>query len=227
MSSPYAAHNIDPRSEVFVVGNAISRGNPELETVLDQGLPLASLPEVVERLLLPGRRVTAVAGTHGKTTTTALLAWLHEAAGREPGFLVGGLPGNFPVGARRGRGMDLVLEADEYDSAFVDKGPKFRHYWPTIVVLGAVEFDHADIYADLAAVERSFRLLLRLLPRRGTVIVNGEDRRAMRLCRALDRRVLPFGAGPGRDPGWAAREAEADAQRLPAPPPGRWRPRSW
>ena len=175
--TPYAATNLDPPGQVdlIVVGNAVSRGNPELERALDERLPLASLAEVVERLLVPGRRVSVVAGTHGKTTTSSMLAWLHHAAGRDPSFLVGGRPGNFPHGGRLGGGDDLVLEGDEYDTAFFDKGPKFLHYWPQVAVIGAVEFDHADIYADLAAVERAFALFVRMVPESGLLAVPHDD----------------------------------------------------
>lgn len=184
---------------LVVVGNAISRGHPVLECALERGMALASLPEVIERLLIPGRRVSAVAGTHGKTTTAALLSWIHASCGREPGFLVGGLLENFGEGARLGKGEDLILEADEYDSAFFDKGPKFLHYWPQIAILGAVEFDHADIYADLAAVETAFSRLLRLLPASGVLVANGDDPVVRRLAAEARCPVRWFGTDPAAD----------------------------
>ncbi|MBP7146155.1 MAG: UDP-N-acetylmuramate--alanine ligase [Acidobacteria bacterium] len=197
VATPYDAAHLEPPAEIVVLGNAISRGNPELERGLETGAPLVSLPEVIERLLVPDRVVTVVAGTHGKTTTTSILAHLHRAAGRDPSFLVGGLPGNFESGAWLGAGQDLLLEGDEYDTAFFDKGPKFLHYWPRIAVIGAVEFDHADIYADLAAVERSFALLVRMLPARGTLVVPAEDPVATRLAGSAPCRVVTFGSAPG------------------------------
>ncbi len=192
---PWRPRNLDPAPDLVVVGNALSRGNVELERVLEEGWPLCSLPEFVERLLVPGRRVIAVAGTHGKTTTASLVAMLLDRAGRDPSFVVGGRPGNFGVGARVGGGPDLVLEADEYDSAFFDKGPKFLHYWPRVAVLGPVEFDHADIYPDLAAVERAFSLFLRLLPPGGTLVVHGDDPGARKLAAGARCRVVRAGSG--------------------------------
>ncbi len=192
LRTPFDALHLSPAPELVVVGNAISRGNVELEHALSEGLALTSLPEVIERLLVPQRRVTVIAGTHGKTTATSMSAWLHHAAGHDPTFLIGGQPGNFDVGARLGQGRDLILEGDEYDSAFFDKGPKFLHYWPDIAVLGPVEYDHADIYADLAAVERAFALYLRLLPDTGTLIVHDHPG-ALALARDARARVIVCG----------------------------------
>ncbi|NJN63845.1 MAG: hypothetical protein HC882_02490 [Acidobacteria bacterium] len=197
--TPYAAANLDRDAGLVIVGNAISRGNEELERALDLGLPLASMAEVIERLLVPGHRVTTVAGTHGKTTTSCLLAHLHHAAGRDPSFLVGGRPGNFESGSRCGAGEDLILEADEYDTAFFDKGPKFLHYWPTIAVLGPVEFDHADIYADQAAVERAFALHLRLIPPSGVLVLHADDPVASRLARGARCRIVTTGLDRAHD----------------------------
>ncbi len=193
--SPWDPANLDPAPDLVVVGNALSRGNVELERVLDEGWPLCSMPEFVERLLLPGRRGIAVAGTHGKTTTASLVAALLDLLGRDPSFVIGGRPGNFGAGARLGAGPDLVLEADEYDSAFFDKGPKFLHYWPRIAVLGPVEFDHADIYRDLADVERAFSLFLRLVPPSGTLVVHGDDPGARRIAGSARCRVVLAGEG--------------------------------
>ncbi|MCU0230539.1 MAG: Mur ligase family protein [Acidobacteria bacterium] len=214
--TPYAAANLDPVPELdlVVVGNAVSRGNPELERALDERLPMASLAEVVERLLVPGRRVSVVAGTHGKTTTSSLLAWLHHAAGRDPSFLVGGRPGNFPHGGQLGRGEDLVLEGDEYDTAFFDKGPKFLHYWPQVAVIGAVEFDHADIYADLAAVERAFALLVRMVPASGLLAVPHDDSVARRLAAAARCRVATFGLSGNAELAALERSDGDDGQRF-------------
>ncbi|QTF91464.1 Mur ligase domain-containing protein, partial [Halomonas sp. BM-2019] len=143
----YDPANLVPRPDLVVIGNALSRGNPEVEAVLDQGLPYVSGPQWLAEQVLPGRRVIAVAGTHGKTTTASLIAWLLESAGQAPGFLIGGVPRNFGISARLGApGAPFVVEADEYDTAFFDKRSKFVHYRPEIAVLGNLEFDHADIF---------------------------------------------------------------------------------
>ncbi len=175
LSAGYAAANIAADTDVVVVGNALSRGNPAVEHVLDAGLRYTSGAQWLSEHVLPGRETLAVAGTHGKTTTTSILAYLLEAAGREPGFLVGGVPENFGVSARLGRGREFVVEADEYDTAFFDKRSKFVHYRPTVAILNNLEFDHADIFPDLAAIERQFHHLVRIVPGRGRLIVNGED----------------------------------------------------
>ncbi len=161
--------------DVVVVGNVITRGNPAIEYVLNEGLPYISGPEWLAANVLRDRHVLAVAGTHGKTTTTSLLAWLLEDAGLEPGFLVGGVPVNFGVSARLGRGECFVIEADEYDTAFFDKRSKFLHYRPRTAILNNLEYDHADIFPDLAAIERQFHHLIRTVPGTGRLIVNGAD----------------------------------------------------
>ncbi|MDH3283273.1 MAG: Mur ligase family protein [Acidobacteriota bacterium] len=212
--TPFDASHVERDAEIVVVGNAVSRGNPELEAVLDASLPLCSLSELIERLLVPGRRVSVVAGTHGKTTTAGLLAHLHHAASRDPSFVVGGLLDNFGCGARLGDGPDLVLEGDEYDTAFFDKGPKFLHYWPRIAVLGAIEFDHADIYDDLAAVERAFALLVRMVPEAGALIFDGACPVATRLARAARCVTTSFGIGGGFDVAATDVEGDADGQRF-------------
>jgi UDP-N-acetylmuramate: L-alanyl-gamma-D-glutamyl-meso-diaminopimelate ligase len=167
---PYHEDNLRPRPDLVVVGNAISRGNPELEAVLDERLPMRSLPQVIHDEFLPGKESLVVAGTHGKTTTTSMLAWMLATAGMEPSFLVGGIAENFQSSFALGRGRAFVLEGDEYDTAFFDKGPKFLHYAPDAVILTSVEFDHADIYADLEAVKTAFRRLVNLVPRRGRIV---------------------------------------------------------
>ncbi|MFQ3788238.1 UDP-N-acetylmuramate:L-alanyl-gamma-D-glutamyl-meso-diaminopimelate ligase [Halomonas sp. A29] len=182
----YGEANLSPRPDLVVVGNALSRGNPEVEALLDLGIPYTSGPQWLAGHVLPGRQVIAVAGTHGKTTTASLAAWLLESAGLEPGFLIGGVPRNFGVSARLGASdAPFVVEADEYDTAFFDKRSKFVHYRPDIAILGNLEFDHADIFADLAAIERQFHHLVRTVPGRGLLLVaDGEP--------ALDR-VLEMG----------------------------------
>jgi UDP-N-acetylmuramate: L-alanyl-gamma-D-glutamyl-meso-diaminopimelate ligase len=171
----YDPAHLNPAPDVVVVGNVISRGNPAIEQVLNLGLPYCSGPEWLAQHVLAGRPVLAVAGTHGKTTTTAMLAWLLDQAGLEPGFLVGGLPANFGVSARLGGAKaPFVIEADEYDTAFFDKRSKFVHYRPSVAVLNNLEFDHADIFPDLAAIERQFHHLVRTVPGEGRLIVNAE-----------------------------------------------------
>jgi UDP-N-acetylmuramate: L-alanyl-gamma-D-glutamyl-meso-diaminopimelate ligase len=175
LASGYRASHIDPATDLVVVGNALSRGNPAVEHVLDRGLRYTSGAQWLAERVLAGRNVLAVAGTHGKTTTSALLAHILDACGGNPGFLIGGVPGNFPVSARLGAGPDFVVEADEYDTAFFDKRSKFVHYRPRIAILNNLEFDHADIFADLAAIKTQFHHLLRTVPGNGRLIVNGED----------------------------------------------------
>ncbi len=170
VAQPFAEENLDPRPDLVVVGNALSRGNVELELVLDQRIPFCSMPQVLHDEFLVGKDVLVVAGTHGKTTTTSMLAWIFEAAGLEPSFLIGGIAENFGRSFGLGNGKHFILEGDEYDTAFFDKGPKFLHYFPDSVILTAVEFDHADIYKDLDAVETAFKRLVNLVPRRGRII---------------------------------------------------------
>ncbi|MCX7916245.1 MAG: Mur ligase family protein, partial [Verrucomicrobiae bacterium] len=171
----YRAENLDPLPDLVCIGNAIRRGNPEVERVLDERLPYCSLPELIRHQLLRDVTSIVVAGTHGKTTTTSLLAWTLEVAGQSPGFLIGGIPLNFGSGARAARGAYFVIEGDEYDTAFFDKRSKFVHYRPDVVVLNNIEFDHADIFPDLAAVKRAFRQLIAIVPRRGCILANGDD----------------------------------------------------
>ena len=166
----YGAEQIALKPDCYVVGNAISRGNPLLEEILDRGLPYVSGPQWLADHVLRGRWVLAVAGTHGKTTTSAMLAWLLEDAGLSPGFLIGGVPQNFSVSARLGDTPFFVIEADEYDSAFFDKRSKFVHYRPRTAILNNLEFDHADIFPDLPAIERQFHHLVRTIPSEGLVI---------------------------------------------------------
>ncbi len=172
----YEASHIAPGTTQVLIGNALSRGNPAVEYVLDAGLPYDSGAHWLGRQVLEGRPVLAVAGTHGKTTTASLLAWLLDQAGLQPGFLIGGVPENFGVSARLGASdAPFVVEADEYDTAFFDKRAKFVHYRPQVAVLNNLEFDHADIYPDLAAIERQFHHLVRIVPGRGRLVVNAAE----------------------------------------------------
>jgi UDP-N-acetylmuramate: L-alanyl-gamma-D-glutamyl-meso-diaminopimelate ligase len=171
----YEPSQIALQPDVFVVGNAVSRGNPLLEAILDRGLPYVSGPQWLAEHVLKGRWVLAVAGTHGKTTTTTMLAWMLEDAGLKPGFLIGGVPQNFGVSARLGEAPFFVIEADEYDTAFCDKRSKFVHYRPRTAILNNLEFDHADIFADIAAIETQFHHLVRTMPGNGRIIANAGE----------------------------------------------------
>ena len=178
LKSGYLASHLEPAPDLVVVGNALSRGNAAIEHVLDTRQRFISGPQWLGEQLLGERSVLAVAGTHGKTTTTSLLAWLLESQGLDPGFLIGGVPANFPVSARVGRrGAPFVIEADEYDTAFFDKRSKFVHYRPTVAILNNLEFDHADIFPDVAAIQRQFHHLVRIVPANGRLVVNAEDAR--------------------------------------------------
>lgn len=170
VAQPYAEANLKPRPDLVVVGNAISRGNVELEYVLDERMPFRSLPDVLYEHFLRTREPVVVAGTHGKTTTTSMLAWIFQAAGKDPSFLIGGIAENFGSSFALKQGKHFILEGDEYDTAFFDKGPKFLHYFPQAIILTSVEFDHADIYKDLDAVKTAFKRLVNLVPRKGKVI---------------------------------------------------------
>src|ERR1700686_1517113 len=169
VAQPFDARNVDPQidrsgasPDLVVVGNAVSRGNVELEQVLDQRIPFCSLPQILHDQFLRRKEVLVVAGTHGKTTTTSMLAWIFHPAGLQPSFLIGGIAENFGSSFYFGQGSHFILEGDEYDTAFFDKGPKFLHYFPDSIILTSVEFDHADIYKDLEAVETAFKRLVNL-----------------------------------------------------------------
>lgn len=170
LKSGYRQENLDPKPDLVVVGNAISRGNPEMEAVMNLGLPYVSGPEWLHDHVLQQAWVMGVAGTHGKTTTTSMLAWILESAGLNPGFLIGGVPLNFGVSARLGDARYFVVEADEYDTAFFDKRSKFVHYRPRTAILNNLEFDHADIFPDLPAIQRQFHHLVRSIPSKGLII---------------------------------------------------------
>ena len=177
LAQGYQPANISQDCDEIVIGNALSRGNPAVEHVLDQGQTYTSGAQWLSEQVLPGRDTLAVAGTHGKTTTTTILAYLLQAAGREPGFLIGGVAEDFGVSARLGSGREFVVEADEYDTAFFDKRSKFVHYRPLVAILNNLEYDHADIFPDVAAIQRQFHHLVRTVPGRGRLIVNGADER--------------------------------------------------
>jgi UDP-N-acetylmuramate: L-alanyl-gamma-D-glutamyl-meso-diaminopimelate ligase len=170
LSEGFDPAHLQPHPDLVVIGNAMSRGNPAVEYVLNQGLNYCSGPEFLSRFVLPGKWVLAVSGTHGKTTTSAMLAWILEYAGLQPGFLIGGVLKNFPTSARLGQSDFFVVEADEYDSAFFDKRSKFVHYRPRTLIINNLEFDHADIFPDLAAIQKQFHHLVRTVPAEGLII---------------------------------------------------------
>jgi UDP-N-acetylmuramate: L-alanyl-gamma-D-glutamyl-meso-diaminopimelate ligase len=230
LKSGYSAQHLQPAPDLVIVGNALSRGNPAVEHMLDARMPYVSGPQWIGENVLAARRVFAVAGTHGKTTTTAMLAWILDAAGRAPGFLVGGVPENFGFSARLGAGSapgtqaagqlpDFVIEADEYDTAFFDKRSKFLHYRPQTCILNNLEFDHADIFPDVAAIQRQFHHLLRTVPGNGRLIVNAEDARlAEVLAMGAWTPVTTFGMGSGD---WRARLIAADGSAFAVSHAGR------
>src|SRR5271157_1403524 len=194
---PFNERNLQPQPNLVVVGNAISRGNSELEFVLDRRIPFASLPQVLHEEFLIGRERLVVAGTHGKTTTSSLLAWLFHHAGRSPSFLIGGIAENFGSSFTLDSGKEFIIEGDEYDTAFFDKGPKFLHYFPDAVILTSVEFDHADIYNSLDEVKTAFRRLVNLIPARGLLIAwDGHPNVDECVSRAFCR-VERYGFGEG------------------------------
>jgi len=191
----FGAEQLALKPDLFVIGNVVSRGNALMEAILDAGLPYTSGPQWLAEHVLQGRHVLAVAGTHGKTSTTSMLGWMLEKAGLEPGFLVGGVPLNFGVSARLGKGKPFVIEADEYDTAFFDKRSKFVHYRPRTAILNNLEYDHADIFEDLAAIERQFHHLVRTVPASGLLVVNAREDSLQRvLAQGCWSEVVRFGA---------------------------------
>ena len=225
VAQPFDAKNLEPRPDLVVVGNAISRGNAEVERVLDERIPLTSMAALLHEEFLRGSETVAVAGTHGKTTTTSMLAWIFQTAHRRPSFLVGGIAENFGGSFQLGSG-EFIIEADEYDTAFFDKGPKFLHYFPDAVVLTSVEFDHADIYRDLDAVKTAFKRLVNLVPRRGVIVAwdgqqeihqqghEGAQKLAQNLDECLARafcRVERYGFGAKSD--WRIEDLSLGAER--------------
>ena len=211
----YDPGHLQPAPDLVVVGNALSRGNPAVEYVLDHGLEYISGPQWLAQTVLRGRHVLAVAGTHGKTTTSSILAWLLEAAGMEPGFLIGGVPQDFGYSARLGGGQYFVIEADEYDSAFFDKRSKFIHYHPQTLIINNIEFDHADIFRDLDDIKRQFQHLIRIVPGSGRLICRRDDTNiAAVLEQGCWTPVAYFGVGDSDDAGWQANLLNNDGSRF-------------
>ena len=207
--SPTQLLQFETMPDLFVIGNVVSRGNPLMEAILNQGLPYISGPQWLGEQVLYGRHVLAVAGTHGKTTTSAMLTWILEFNGYKPGYLIGGVPLNFTVSARLGEGRYFVIEADEYDTAFFDKRSKFVHYRPRTALLNNLEFDHADIFADLAAIETQFHHLVRTVPSDGLLVVNGQEPALERvITRGAWAPVERFGQDANND--WSLISQEGD-----------------
>ena len=200
--SPYDESNVPADADLVVIGNALSRGNPEVEIVLDRKQRMISMPALLSEQFIRGRTSLVVAGTHGKTTTTSLLAHVLHRAGTDPSFLVGGVPKDFERSYRLGKGPFFVVEGDEYDCAFFDKRPKFLHYLPDVAIIGNIEYDHADIYPDLASVQRAFVHLMNIVPRRGLIVAGLETPALRELLPRAHSRVETFGLGEGAD--WRA-----------------------
>lgn len=191
----YSAASLPPDADLYVVGNAISRGNEELESMLEKRLPYTSMAEMLRREVIQGKRSFVVSGTHGKTTTTTMLAWIFENAGRNPGYMIGGVPENLPSGARFSHGELFVIEGDEYDTAYFDKRSKFLHYLPECAIVNNIEFDHADIFRDLDEIRLTFQRLLNSVPRNGLVLLNGDDKNCLSLKSYAPVKTVGLGEG--------------------------------
>lgn len=211
--SSFSAENLTPTPDVVVVGNAISRGNPELEAVLDRKIPYTSLPQIVNHRLIGNKESIVVTGTHGKTTTTSLLAWILETAKRSPGFLIGGIPKNFNEGCRAGEGKVFVTEGDEYDTAFFDKRSKFLHYAPDTVIMNNIEFDHADIFSSLGEIKKSFSQLVNLVPSNGCLVVNADDANVQEVIANAYCTIESYGVSENADWRWEVLAAAEDGMR--------------
>ena len=195
VAAGYSESNLSAKPDLVVIGNVVSRGNPEVEAVLDHKLRYCSLPELLREVFLRGKRSLVITGTHGKTTTASLLAWVFEHNGLNPSFLIGGIPNNFGRGARFTDSEWFIIEGDEYDTAFFDKRSKFIHYLPELVLINNLEFDHADIFESLAAIQSSFRHLIQLVPRNGLLLANGDDSNIAPLLDVTHCPVKRFGFG--------------------------------
>jgi UDP-N-acetylmuramate: L-alanyl-gamma-D-glutamyl-meso-diaminopimelate ligase len=210
----YAEKNLSPKPDLAIVGNALSRGNPELETVLSHRIPFVSLPELLRGWFLYKTRNLVVSGTHGKTTTSTMLAFLLEKADLHPSWFIGGVPLDLPGGCHHGTGSFWVLEGDEYDTSFADKRSKFLHYLPELVILNNVEFDHADIYPDLAAIQKSFRQLLQQVPQNGLALINADDPNALAVAQDAPCEILEVGSGPQAAARYQILKADASGSRF-------------
>jgi UDP-N-acetylmuramate: L-alanyl-gamma-D-glutamyl-meso-diaminopimelate ligase len=213
LSEGYRAENIPADADLIVVGNAISRGNPEVESVLNRKLYYLSLPETLKQFFLRGRHNLVVTGTHGKTTTTALLTWILKSAGLDPAYLIGGIAKNLGQGASLHAAKHFVIEGDEYDTAFFDKRSKFLHYLPELVIVNNIEFDHADIFENLDAIKLSFRRLLNIVPENGMILINGDDANCVAVAENCRAQLVEVGFSPNaarhiRDVAYDPRGAE-------------------
>src|SRR5690349_22059090 len=210
-----AAH-LQPAPDLVIVGNIIARGNPELEETLDRKIPYRSMPEILEEVFLPGKHSIVVSGTHGKTTTTAMLAWIFHVAGKNTTFLVGGIAENFGKSYGLGAGPEMILEGDEYETAFWDRGPKFFHYHPDDLIITSLEFDHADIYRDFETYQLAFKRLVNLVPRRGRVVIWGDvEESDTALRRAAEKAFCPvetYGFNDAND--WIASGFTIDGEMM-------------
>jgi UDP-N-acetylmuramate: L-alanyl-gamma-D-glutamyl-meso-diaminopimelate ligase len=211
-----ASHVGQQTPDLVVIGNIIARGNPELEEVLDRKIPCRSMPEILEEVFLPQRHSIVISGTHGKTTTTAMLAWIFHTAGKRPNFLVGGVAENFGKSYGLGGGPEFILEGDEYETAFWDRGPKFFHYHPDDLIITSLEYDHADIYPDFETYQLAFRRLVNLVPRRGRVVIWGDtEDSGPALRRAAEKAFCPvetYGFSGGND--WVASDFAIDGEAV-------------
>lgn len=210
----YAAGNLDPRPDWVVVGNALSRGNDEIEAVLNRRIPYLSMPELLGREFIRDRTSVVITGTHGKTTTASLMAWMLDQAGLSPGFMIGGIPLNFGLSGRNGEGGFFVTEGDEYDTAFFDKRSKFFHYRPESLVLNNIEFDHADIFPNLDAILLSFERLVNIVPGNGLIAANADDPNVARALQKAHTGVQTYGLGSGAEWTGIPLEMDADGQRF-------------
>ena len=199
VQSGFAANNLAPVPDLVVIGNALSRGNPEVEAVLERKLPYVSMAELLKEYFIRGKTSLVVTGTHGKTTTSSLLAWVFEFARKKPGFMIGGIVENFGASCHEGKGDIFITEGDEYDTAFFDKRSKFFHYLPDQLILNNLEFDHADIFDSLEDIKKSFRLLLCLIPQNGLIAANGDDANVHDVLKSAFSPVLKFGLGEACD----------------------------
>ena len=214
-ATAFDANNLTPAPDLIVVGNAVSRGNVEVEEMLDHKLPHRSLPQIIEEEFLPGKHSIVVSGTHGKTTTTAMLAWIFHVAARHPNFLVGGIAENFGKSYGLAGGQEFILEGDEYDSAYWDKAAKFLHYHPDDLVITSVEFDHADIYQDFNSYQLAFRRLVNLVPRRGRIVVWGDAAAGEAACAVTEKAFCPvitYGFDQGND--WIASDVSITDEQM-------------
>ena len=214
LMAPFAESNLAHKPDLVVIGNAISRGNPECEAVLERKLRYCSLPELLKDFFIRGKRSLIVTGTHGKTTTASLLAWVFEHSGLNPSFLIGGIPANLSQGARLTDSEWFIIEGDEYDTAFFDKRSKFLHYLPEVAIINNLEFDHADIFENLAAIQKSFTQFIRLIPRNGLLLANGDESNLHGLLDVKHCPVQRFGFAEGSDVRAQGLELSGDGSRF-------------